>query len=209
MRPNCRLSSRATDRLTRGNRHRPLSVQGLSVMVFTQTVLPDAFIVDMERRSDERGFFARSWCEREFEAHGLCSRLVQCSVSRSHRKGTLRGMHYQEPPYAETKLVRCTTGAIYDVIIDLRTESSTFKKHLGIVLCAEESRSLYVPEGFAHGFLTLTDNAEVLYQMSAVYEPSAARGVRWNDPAFEIAWPEAVTVISDRDRTYPDYSSHA
>jgi dTDP-4-dehydrorhamnose 3,5-epimerase len=176
-------------------------------MVFTETGLSGAWVVDVERQADDRGFFARSWCQREFEARGLNTRLVQCSLSRSHREGTLRGMHYQTPPHAEAKLVRCTAGAIYDVIIDLRHESPTFRRSFGVVLSAENQRSLYVPERFAHGFLTLADESETFYQMSEFYEPSAGRGVRWNDPAFRIAWPATVTVISERDRNYPDFSS--
>lgn len=177
-------------------------------MVFTETGLSPALVVDVERHDDERGFFARSWCQREFEARGLSSRLVQCSISRNYRKGTLRGMHYQLPPHVEAKLVRCTTGAIYDVIIDLRPDSPTLRRYFGVVLSAENQRALYVPEGFAHGFLTLTDNSEVFYQMSEFYDPAAARGVRWNDPAFGISWPEPVMVISERDRNYPDAETY-
>ena len=174
-------------------------------MVFTETDLAPALIVDIEPHEDERGFFARSWCRQEFEARGLNSRLVQCNVSCNRRKGTLRGMHYQLAPCAEAKLVRCTSGAIYDVIVDLRPESPTFRRYFGVVLTAENHRALYVPEEFAHGFLTLTDDSEVFYQMSEFYEPAAARGVRWNDPAFGISWPEPVMIVSERDRTYPDY----
>ena len=178
-------------------------------MVFTETGLSAALVVDVERHDDERGFFARSWCQREFEARGLTSRLAQCSISRNHLKGTLRGMHYQHPPHAEAKLVRCTAGSIYDVIIDLRPDSPTLRRYFGVVLSAENHRAVYVPEGFAHGFLTLADSSEVLYQISEFHEPSAARGVRWNDPAFGIAWPEPITVISERDRNYPDYLAGA
>jgi dTDP-4-dehydrorhamnose 3,5-epimerase len=177
-------------------------------MLFTETSLWPAFIVDVVRREDHRGFFARSWCQREFEARGLNARLVQCNVSHNRRKGTLRGMHYQVAPHSEAKLVRCTAGAIYDVIIDLRPESPTFRKYFGVVLSAENRRAVYVPENFAHGFLTLTDDSEVLYQMSEFYEPAAGRGVRWNDPAFGIVWPEEVAVISERDRDYPDYQTN-
>jgi dTDP-4-dehydrorhamnose 3,5-epimerase len=174
-------------------------------MVFGETGLPPAFIVDVQPHDDERGFFARSWCQREFEARGMMSRFVQCSISGNRAKGTLRGMHYQIAPHAEAKLVRCTAGAIYDAIIDLRPDSPTFKQHFGVVLSARNHRALYVPEGFAHGFLTLEENSEVLYQISEFYEPAAARGVRWNDPAFGISWPAEVTVISERDRTYADF----
>ena len=174
-------------------------------MVFTETGLSGAFIVDVERHIDERGFFARSWCNREFDQRGLNPSVVQCNVSGNKVKGTLRGMHYQVAPHAEVKLVRCTKGAIYDVIVDLRASSPTFLRHVGVELTADNHRALYIPEGFAHGFMTLQDDSEVFYQMSALYEPSAARGVRWNDPIFGIAWPLPVSVISTRDREYPDF----
>jgi dTDP-4-dehydrorhamnose 3,5-epimerase len=174
-------------------------------MVFTETRLNGAYIVDLERFEDERGFFARSWCYREFEQRGLNAGLVQCNVSRNRAKGTLRGLHYQAAPYEEAKLVRCTTGAIYDVVADLRAQSPTFLKHFGTVLSAENHRALYIPEGCAHGFLTLSDESEVFYQMTQFYEPAAGRGIRWNDPALAISWPAPVIVISERDRTYPDY----
>jgi dTDP-4-dehydrorhamnose 3,5-epimerase len=174
-------------------------------MLFTPTALGDAYIVEPERRSDDRGFFARTWCQRAFTEQGLDANLVQCNVSFNHRQGTLRGMHFQLPPFAETKLVRCTQGAIYDVIIDLRPDSPTFQRWVGAELTAANGHALYVPKGFAHGFQTLTDNAEVFYQMSAFYEPGYAGGLRWNDATFKIDWPMAVTVIADRDRTYADY----
>ena len=174
-------------------------------MVFTETSLAGAFVLDLEPHHDERGFFARSWCQREFESHGLTSSFVQCNVSWNPHKGTLRGMHYQITPHAEAKVVRCTAGSVYDVIIDLRAESPTLREHFGVVLSAENRRALYVPEGFAHGFLTLSDDSEVAYQMSQFYEPAASGGVRWNDPMFAIAWPGPVTIISERDRTYADY----
>jgi dTDP-4-dehydrorhamnose 3,5-epimerase len=174
-------------------------------MVFAETGLSGAYVVDPERHVDERGFFARSWCSREFEARGLNACIVQCNVSRNTMRGTLRGMHYQTPPHAEVKLVRCTKGAIYDVIVDLRQNSATYLSHFGIELTADNHRALYIPEGFAHGFLTLEDHSEVFYQMSAFYAPNAARGVRWNDPAFGIEWPQPVMVISSRDRDYPDF----
>ena len=174
-------------------------------MVFTETYLAGAFVIDVERIDDERGFFARAWCRREFQAHGLKSEFVQGSISRNRVKGTLRGMHYQERPHEEAKLVRCTRGAVYDVIIDLRPGSATFLGHSSAVLSEENHRAIYVPEGCAHGFLTLTDNSEVAYQMSQFYEPAAGRGVRWNDPLLAISWPDPAVVISERDRTYPDF----
>jgi dTDP-4-dehydrorhamnose 3,5-epimerase len=174
-------------------------------MIFTPTKLPGSFIIEPEKLEDDRGFFARSWCEREFAAHGLNARLVQCDISFSKRRGTLRGMHYQLSPFEEAKLVRCTSGSIYDAIIDLRPSSSTFKKHIGLVLTAENHKILYVPEGFAHGFLTMEDNAEVFYQMSEFHSPEHARGVRWNDPAFGISWPLVPMTMSDRDRNCPDF----
>jgi dTDP-4-dehydrorhamnose 3,5-epimerase len=174
-------------------------------MVFIETGLEGAFVVDLERAVDSRGFFARSWCTHEFQAHGLNPRLVQCSVSRNHLKGTLRGMHYQAAPHQEAKLVRCTQGALYDVIVDLRPESRTYLAHFGVELTASNHRALYVPEGFAHGYLTLADESEVFYQMSEFYAPAAARGVRWNDPALSINWPGPVVVISERDKNLPDF----
>lgn len=176
-------------------------------MKFLETKLPGVFEIQIEPHSDLRGFFARTWCEKEFEDHGLNGNLVQCSVSLNLRKGTLRGMHYQAAPFAETKVVRCTAGEIYDVILDLRPESPTFKQWIALPLSAETRNSIYVPHGCAHGFLTLTDNSEILYQMSEFYHPELSRGVRWNDPAFQIAWPEKVEVISERDQTYPDFES--
>lgn len=174
-------------------------------MIFTASRLADAFIIEPERFEDERGFFSRSWSQREFEQQGLNSRLVECNSSFNKRKGTLRGMHYQEAPHAQAKVVRCTMGAIYDCIIDLRPESPTFKGWDAVELTAQNRLMLYVPEGFAQGFETLQEDTEVLYQMSAVYKPEAARGVRWNDSAFGIKWPIAVEMISDRDRDYPDF----
>ncbi len=173
-------------------------------MLFTRTSIDGAFVVEPEPISDERGFFARTWCQREFKAHGLNSELVQCNLSFNRRKGTLRGMHYQAAPHQEAKLVRCTTGAIYDVAIDLRPTSPTFGAHTAAVLDAANRRMLYIPEGCAHGFLTLQDGTEVAYQMSAFYVPEADRGVRFDDPAFGIRWPDEVRVISQRDRSYPD-----
>jgi dTDP-4-dehydrorhamnose 3,5-epimerase len=175
-------------------------------MEFHQTKLKGVFEITPERKPDERGFFARTWCQTEFAQHGLNSRLVQCSISFSPRKGTLRGMHYQAAPNAETKLIRCTQGAIYDVIVDLRPNSPTFKQWIAAPLTAENRKMIFVPEGCAHGFITQGENSEVFYQMSEFYSPDAARGVRYDDPAFAIVWPERVQVISERDRTYPDFA---
>ena len=174
-------------------------------MIFTETALPGAWIVDVERLDDSRGFFARTWCEREFAERGLNPRLAQCNVSFNKRRGTLRGLHYQAAPHREAKLIRCTRGAIHDVILDLRPDSPTFKRHVAVVLDAESRRMLYVPEGLAHGFQTLEDDTEGFYQMSAFYAPDHARGVRWNDPAFGIQWPEAERTISERDQRYSDF----
>lgn len=176
-------------------------------MTFRETKLPGVFEVHLEPISDERGFFARSWCQKEFEDYGLNTRLVQCNVSLNTRKGTLRGMHYQAAPHAEAKVVRCAAGAIYDVVLDLRAQSATFKQWFSAVLSAEKRNMLYIPEGCAHGFLTLEDATEVFYQMSEFYHADLSRGVRWNDPAFQIVWPEKVQVISERDRTYPDFDT--
>jgi len=174
-------------------------------MIFRETKLPGAFEIDLEAKTDQRGFFARTWCQQEFAAHGLNTKLVQCSVSFNQRKGTLRGMHYQVAPHAETKLVRCTQGAIFDVVLDLRPQSPKFKDSFGVVLTAEKRNMIYVPEGCAHGFLTLEEGTEVFYQISEFQSPESARGVRFDDPAFRIAWPEKVEVISERDRNYPNF----
>jgi dTDP-4-dehydrorhamnose 3,5-epimerase len=174
-------------------------------MILIPTPLEGAYIIDPERKEDQRGFFARTWCSQEAEAKGLNGLVVQCSISFNVRKGTLRGMHYQTAPYEEAKLVRCAMGAIFDVIIDLRRNSPTFKKHAHAILSAENRRMLYVPEGFAHGFQTLFDDTEVFYQMSQKHMPEYGRGVRWNDPAFGILWPEDTRIIADRDRNYPDF----
>ena len=173
-------------------------------MIFAATPVTGAVIIEPEPLDDQRGFFARSFCAREFEAHGLDPRVVQCSLSFTRTKGSVRGLHFQRPPHAEAKLVRCTAGALYDVIVDLRVDSPTFRRHFAVELTARNRKLLYVAPGFAHGFQTLEDDTEVFYQMSAPFRPDAAAGVRWNDPAFAIAWPLAVTVISERDRSYPD-----
>jgi dTDP-4-dehydrorhamnose 3,5-epimerase len=174
-------------------------------MIFTQTELPGAYILDLEKRGDSRGFFARTWCQNELSAHGLNVNVVQANMSFSKTRGTLRGMHFQRAPYAETKLVRCTMGAIYDVIVDLRPDSPTFKRWIGVELSAQNHRMLYIPEGFGHGFQTLTDDVEVTYQVTAFYTPGAEGGVRYNDPAFGIEWPLDVSEISDKDRAWADF----
>ena len=209
-------------------------------MMFLETKLKGAFIIDIQKNEDQRGFFARSYCHREFQEHGLNPRVVQCNISYNAKNGTLRGMHYQVAPFEEAKLVRCTMGSIYDVIVDLRPDSETYCEWLGVYLAAHCSQltahcslltgggstltadcpgvaahcslltahytMLYIPEGFAHGFLTLEDDTEVFYQMSQFYAPEYARGFRWNDPAFGIEWPRDIAVISERDKAYPDFS---
>ena len=175
-------------------------------MKFIPTKLEDAFIVELERHEDDRGFFARAWCRDEFADHGLVPELSQCSISRNSHAATLRGMHFQTPPHEEAKLVRCTTGAIFDVIVDLRPDSATYTEWLGVELEAERGNALYVPKGFAHGFQTLVDESDVMYMISDPYVPKAASGVRWDDPAFAIEWPHAeARTISDRDLAWPDY----
>ncbi len=178
-------------------------------MIFTETPLKGSFIIDLVLKEDERGFFARSWCRNEFAARGLNTRLVQCNVSFNKKKGTLRGMHYQAAPHEEAKVVRCTMGSIYDVIVDLRPESPTYMRHTAVILSAANRRALYIPERFAHGFQTLEDNTEVFYLMSEFYAPECARGFRWDDPAFGIAWPEDARVISRKDRAYPNFMKDA
>lgn len=174
-------------------------------MRFIETVLRGAFIIEPEPATDERGLFARIFCRREFGGHGLNAEVRQCSLSYNRKRGTLRGMHYQVAPYGECKLVRCSRGSIYDVVIDLRRGAPTFGRWVGYELSAANRRMLYIPEGFAHGFETLDDASEVTYQMSEFYVPSAQRGVRWDDPAFAIHWPLKPALISDRDRGYPDF----
>jgi len=172
---------------------------------FKSTSLPGAYLVEPERHEDERGFFARTWCAREFEEHGLNPDLVQCNVSFNRKLGTLRGLHYQAAPHEEAKLVRCTKGAVYDVIADLRPDSPKFREWQAFELREGNRRMLYVPEGCAHGFQSLTHDTEVFYQMSAAFHPESARTVRWNDPAFKIVWPLDVTAISQNDQCAPDY----
>ncbi len=174
-------------------------------MKFRNVGLRGAYLVEIEPRSDERGFFARSFCEAEFAGAGLVSRFPQHSVSFNHRRGTVRGMHFQAEPHGETKVVRCLAGAVNDVIIDLRPESTTYRRSVDVQLSAENRHALYIPRGFAHGFQTLRDDSELLYMIDVAYVADAARGVRWDDPAFEVAWPEPVSVISDRDMAFPDW----
>lgn len=176
-------------------------------MIFKETKLKGVFIIELEPSYDERGSFARSFCQREFEARGLNGRLVQCSISFNKKKGTLRGMHYQVAPYEEAKIVQCLRGAIYDVIIDLRPDSATFKQWVAVELTADNRKMLYIPEGIAHGFQTLEDDTEVFYQMSEFYHPECARGVRWDDSAVGIKWPIAEGILSTKDRSYPNFES--
>lgn len=174
-------------------------------MIFRQTRLKGAYHIELEKIEDDRGYFARTFCQREFAERGLNTAFVQCNTSVSPKKGVLRGMHYQSAPYTEAKLVRCTRGAIWDVIIDLREGSETFRQWVSAELTQTNGKMLYIPEGFAHGFQTLSDNTEVFYQMSEFHMPEYARGVRWDDPAFGILWPDKVTIISEKDRSYPDF----
>jgi dTDP-4-dehydrorhamnose 3,5-epimerase len=174
---------------------------------FSETPLKGVFAIDVEKREDERGFFARTYCRHELEEYGLNPCIAQCSVSFNKKKGTLRGMHFQAPPYAEVKVVRCTAGAIYDVALDLRPDSPTFKQWFAAELTAENRKALYIPAGFAHGFQTLADDSEVFYQIGEFYHPDSARGVRWNDPAFGIRWPfPEEPILAPKDRAYADYS---
>ncbi len=172
-------------------------------MIFTETPLAGAFMIDIEPRADDRGMFARVFCRNEFESHGLESRIAQCNVAFNHRKATLRGMHYQLAPHQEVKLVRCTRGAIYDVIVDLRRDSSTYSRWFGVELAADSHRQLYIPRGFAHGYITLLDDSEVFYEVSEFYRPESESGLRYDDPALAIRWPFAPAVISAKDRNHP------
>jgi dTDP-4-dehydrorhamnose 3,5-epimerase len=174
-------------------------------VIFQQTELQGAFVIELDKLQDQRGFFARTWCEKEFAEHGLTPVVHQVNASFNIKKGTLRGMHYQTSPYQESKTVRCTRGAICDVIIDLRKESPTFKHWIGVELTADNYKMLYVPEDFGHGYITLEDNTEVTYQVSEFYTPGAEKGIRWNDPTFDIHWPETVQVISDKDANWEDF----
>lgn len=176
-------------------------------MKFTPLSLHGAYLIEPEPIHDDRGFFARTWCAEDFRSHSLNPKIVQCSISHNRRRGTLRGMHYQAKPHTEAKLVRCTAGGIYDVILDLEQGSATYRQWLAIELTAANHKMLYIPEGFAHGFQTLADESEVFYQISEPYVTECARGVRWNDPAFRIEWPIPDLILSDRDRNFPNYES--
>lgn len=175
-------------------------------MIFNETPLKGAYCIEVEKSQDERGFFARTWCEQEFADQGLTTVIKQCNISFNKERGTLRGLHYQEAPNGEIKIVRCTKGAIFDVIVDLRQDSDTFRQWYSVELNEDNRSMLYIPEGFAHGFQTLTDETEVFYQMSQFYVPESARGVRWDDQAFGIEWPNAEKrIMSERDQQYPDF----
>jgi dTDP-4-dehydrorhamnose 3,5-epimerase len=173
-------------------------------MKFTKTGLDGAFVIEIEPRLDERGFFARAWCRREFEEAGIRSSFVQANLAASNRKGTLRGLHYQMPPHAEAKLLRCIRGAVFDVMVDLRRASPTFRQWAGVELTADNHKMVYIPEGFAHGYLSLEDDTEVLYYVSAFYAPDAEGGCRWDDPALGIQWPRLSSyILSEKDRQWP------
>ena len=176
-------------------------------MIFQPSPLAGAYIIDLQPIEDHRGFFARAWCQQEFQQHGLEPQLVQCNLSYNRTSGTVRGMHYQIAPHKETKVVRCVRGRIFDVIIDLRRDSPTYLHWLGLELSAENRRMLYVPEGFAHGYQTLEPDTEVFYQVSEFYHPGSEQGIRWDDPAIAIDWPLEPTVISEKDKNYPDYAA--
>jgi dTDP-4-dehydrorhamnose 3,5-epimerase len=173
-------------------------------MKFSETKLYGAFVIELEKRGDERGFFARTFCQNEFAAHGLNTQLVQANMSYSRFEGTLRGMHYQEPPYAEAKLLRCTKGRIFDVAVDMRPDSTTYRQWFGIELNDQNYKMFYIPEGFAHGYMTLCEHAELMYLVSEFYAPQAEKGFRWDDPAIGIQWPMEPAVISDKDRNWAD-----
>jgi dTDP-4-dehydrorhamnose 3,5-epimerase len=172
-------------------------------MLFTETDIAGVYVIDLKRLDDDRGWFARSFCTEEFEAHGLEPDVVQCNISYNTKGGTIRGLHYQAPPSAEGKLVRCTSGGIYDVAVDIRPDSATYLQHVAVELTAENRRALFVPKLFAHGFQTLTDGTEVFYQMTAAYDPTAGRGLRYNDPKLGIEWPLPISAVSDRDAELP------
>jgi dTDP-4-dehydrorhamnose 3,5-epimerase len=175
-------------------------------VIFKETPLPGAYVIELEKREDDRGFFARAWCQNEFEEHGLNTRLVQCNLSYNHKSGTLRGMHFQAPPKSEVKLIRCTRGAVWDVIVDLRRNSWTYKHSYGEELTSDNRKMMYVPEEFAHGYITLVPDTETFYQVTEFYSPDHERGIRWNDPAIGIEWPDIeVSVVSEKDAAFPDF----
>jgi dTDP-4-dehydrorhamnose 3,5-epimerase len=175
-------------------------------MIFEETKLKGAFIIKIKQLTDDRGFFGRSWCKKEMEEHGLNGNVVQSNTSRSNYRGTIRGMHFQKSPHEETKLIRCTRGAIYDVIVDLRKDSPTYLQWIGVELTENNYTMLYVPEKFAHGFVTLQDQSEVTYLVTEYYTPGAEAGLRFNDPALGIVWPEKVCFVSDKDKNHPDFN---
>ena len=174
-------------------------------MIFTATALPEVYLIDIEPIEDQRGFFARTWCQEEFRDYGLDANLTQCNIAFNTHKGTLRGMHFQKDPHAEVKIVRCSRGSAYDVLVDLRSQSPTYKQWLAIEISMFNRRSIYIPQGVAHGYLTLENDTELHYQMSSAYVPEASSGIRWDDPVFAIDWPFTPCVISDKDNSYPDY----
>ena len=175
-------------------------------MIFKETKLKGAFLIEVKKLEDNRGFFGRAWCQKEFKEHSLVTDLAQMNVAFNNKNGILRGMHYQAAPYEEVKLVRCTRGAVYDVIIDLRPNSDTYKQWIGVELTADNYRMLYVPAGFAHGYQTLTDNSEIFYLVSEYYKATAEKGVRWDDSAFNIEWPSvSKRIISEKDSRWPDF----
>lgn len=175
-------------------------------MIFNKTKIEGVYTIDIEKREDDRGYFARCFCQKEFEEVGLKSNTVQHNLSHNYKKGTLRGMHFQVDPYQEVKIIRCTKGAIWDVIVDLRKNSPTYKQWVGVELSEENHRMFYVPEDFAHGYITLTEETEVHYLVTQFYQPNSEGGLRYNDPAFGIEWPTAVECISDKDKNWPDFS---
>lgn len=190
----------------KGKLHGKFGTNQGRIMIFHPTPLEGAFLIEPEKRGDERGFFARVFCVNEFKENGLDANVVQINNSRTANKGTLRGMHYQLAPHAETKIVRCIEGALYDVILDLRVDSPTFGQSFGAELTAENRMMMYVPKGFAHGFMTLVDNTEAFYYVTEFYNADAERGIRYNDSSFKIKWPMQPVVISEKDQTWPDYN---
>lgn len=178
-------------------------------MIFTEGALPGTYIIDPEKKIDHRGYFARIFCQQEFAGHDLIQAVAQANLSFNEQRGTLRGMHYQAAPHQEVKVVRCTQGALYDVIVDVRPDSDTYGEWMGVELSAENGRALYVPEGFAHGYVTLTDDTEAVYFVSTFYTPGAERGLRYDDPTIGIEWPVPVSVISEKDQSWPAFGSHS